>query len=133
MRDAARKLLSVSWWRASKGGGSHSSPPAVAASPPGKRRYLRVALIGGGTLAAAVAVCTAGAYIAIDRLGPPDLKTTNEVSITVLDRRDRLLRAFTTPDGRWRLPFEATDFDQSSAARKSWWNTTPEIRSTRSL
>ena len=112
MRDAAKKLLSISWRRAPKGGESHSSPPAVAASPPGKRRYLRIALIGAGTLAGAAIVCAAGAYIAIDRLGPPNLETTNQLSITVLDRRDRLLRAFTTPDGRWRLPVEAADVDQ---------------------
>jgi penicillin-binding protein 1C len=112
MRDAARKLLSISWRRAPKGGESHSSPPAVAASAGGKRRSLRIALIGAGTLAGAAAVCTAGAYVAIDRLGPPNLETTNHVSTTVLDRRDRLLRAFTTPDGRWRLPVEAADVDQ---------------------
>jgi penicillin-binding protein 1C len=27
----------------------------------------------------------------------------------VLDRNDRLLRAYTTPDGRWRLPADAKD------------------------
>ena len=32
MRDAAKKLLSISWRRAPNGGESHSSPPAVAAS-----------------------------------------------------------------------------------------------------
>jgi penicillin-binding protein 1C len=112
MRDAAKKLLSISWRRAPKSGESQSSPPAVAASVGGKRRHLRIALIGAGTLAGAAAVCTAGAYIAIDRLGPPNLETTKQVSITVLDRRDRLLRAFTTLDGRWRLPVEATDVDQ---------------------
>ena len=30
----------------------------------------------------------------------------------VLDRSGRLLRAFTTQDGRWRLPVEAKDVDQ---------------------
>ena len=111
MRDAAKKLLSNTWRRAPNGGESHSSPPAVAASTGGKRRYLRSVLIGAGTLAGAAAVCTAGAYVAIDRLGPPNLEATNHVSTTVLDRRDRLLRAFTTPDGRWRLPVEAADVD----------------------
>ena len=33
------------------------------------------------------------------------------LSVTVLDRNDRLLRAYTTPDGRWRLPVEAKDVD----------------------
>jgi penicillin-binding protein 1C len=112
MRDAAKKLLSISWRRAPKGGEAHGSPPAVAASADGKWGYLRFALVGTGTLAGAAAVCAAGAYLAIDRLGPPNLETTKQVSITVLDRRDRLLRAFTTPDGRWRLPVEAADVDQ---------------------
>jgi penicillin-binding protein 1C len=69
-------------------------------------------LIGAGTLAGIAAVCAGGAYVAIDRLGPPNLEATQNVSTTVLDRRDRLLRAFTTPDGRWRLPVEAADVDQ---------------------
>ena len=33
------------------------------------------------------------------------------LSVTVLDRNDRLLRAYTTPDGRWRLPVEVKDVD----------------------
>ena len=112
MRDAARKLLSVSWRRAPTGGETHSSPPEAAASRTPTRRALRYALIGAGTLAGIVAVCAGGGYVAIDRLGPPDLGTTRSISTTVLDRRDRLLRAFTTPDGRWRLPVEAEDVDQ---------------------
>ncbi len=31
--------------------------------------------------------------------------------MTVLDRNDRLLRAYTTPDGRWRLPVDPKDVD----------------------
>jgi penicillin-binding protein 1C len=112
MRDAARKLLPVSWRRAPKGGETHSSPPAAAASPSPTRRALRYALIGTGTLAGIAAVCAGGAYVAIDRLGPPNLEAPQNVSTTVLDRRERLLRAFTTPGGRWRLPVEAADVDQ---------------------
>ena len=37
------------------------------------------------------------------KLSPPPLKSAEEVSVTVVDRNDRLLRAFTTADGRWRL------------------------------
>lgn len=51
-------------------------------------------------------------YIAVDRLGPLDLSTTNNLSTVVLDRNDRLLRAFTTTDGRWRLPVEVGDVDE---------------------
>jgi penicillin-binding protein 1C len=75
-------------------------------------RYVRGLLIGAGVLAAVGAVSAAGAYIAIDRMGPPDLSKTNNVSTIVLDRNDRLLRAFTTSDGRWRLPIEIGDVDE---------------------
>jgi penicillin-binding protein 1C len=73
---------------------------------------LRTVLIGAGTLAGAAAVVTVSGYVAIDSLGPPDLASSQNVSTTVLDRRDRLLRAFTTSSGRWRLPLEAADVDQ---------------------
>ena len=33
-------------------------------------------------------------------------------SVTVVDREDRLLRAFTTADGLWRLPLDPKDVDQ---------------------
>ena len=112
MRDAARKLLPVSWRRAPNSGETPSSPPVAAAAPSPARRALRYGLIGAGTLAGIAAVCAGGAYVAIDRLGPPNLEATQNVSTTVLDRRDRLLRAFTTPDGRWRLPIEAADVDR---------------------
>lgn len=41
----------------------------------------------------------------------PSLERAESVSTTVLDGDDRLLRAFTTPDGRWRLPLEVADTD----------------------
>jgi penicillin-binding protein 1C len=44
-------------------------------------------------------------------IGPPPLANAEAVSVTVLDRQDRLLRAYTTPDGRWRLPVEVADVD----------------------
>jgi len=60
-----------------------------------------------------IAVVGAGAgYVAIGRLGPPDLAGTGNLSTVVLDRNDRLLRAFTTADGRWRLPVEVGDVDE---------------------
>ncbi len=108
MRAAINKLLSVSWRRATGGGETHSSPPAA----PAARRYRRRALLGAGAFAGAAAVCFATAYIVIDRIGPPTLGQADQLSTTVLDRRDRLLRAFTTPNGRWRLPVEAADVDQ---------------------
>ncbi len=44
-------------------------------------------------------------------LGPPPLNTIAEVSKTVIDRNGRLLRAYTTTDGRWRLPVTHKDVD----------------------
>ncbi len=42
---------------------------------------------------------------------PPSLERAGQTSTVVLDRRDRLLRAFTTPDGIWRLPVAGGDVD----------------------
>ena len=44
-------------------------------------------------------------------LGRPPLERAEAVSVTVLDRDDRLLRTFTTPDGRWRLALETAEAD----------------------
>ena len=44
-------------------------------------------------------------------LEPLSLARAEALSVTVLDRNDRLLRAYTTPDGRWRLPVGAEDVD----------------------
>ena len=41
----------------------------------------------------------------------PDLSRARALSTTVLDRHGRLLRAFTTPDGRWRLPADSGSVD----------------------
>ena len=67
---------------------------------------------------AAVAVCATAAFGAIlgwrafvDHLGPADLSVARGGSQTVVDREGRLLRAFTTSDGRWRLPVGVDDVD----------------------
>src|SRR6185437_5157126 len=67
--------------------------------------------------AAALALVTAagfGAPLAWSRytasLGPLDLNAAGEGS-TIVDRDGRLLRPFTLPDGRWRLPTSAHDVD----------------------
>ncbi|CUA85549.1 penicillin-binding protein 1C [Chelatococcus sambhunathii] len=44
-------------------------------------------------------------------LGPLDLAQVEERSTVVSDRDGRLLRAFTTPQGRWRLPVGVDDVD----------------------
>ncbi len=67
---------------------------------------------------AAVALIAAagfGASLAWTRytasLGPLDLAASREGSTIVVDRDGRLLRPFTLPDGRWRLPATTHDVD----------------------
>jgi penicillin-binding protein 1C len=47
----------------------------------------------------------------IRRLGPPPLAAAGATSTVVLDRDGQLLRAFTTADGRWRLPVSSESVD----------------------
>lgn len=53
----------------------------------------------------------AGLEVAVRMAPPPPLAAADDLSVTVLDRDDRLLRAFTTTEGRWRLPAEPDDVD----------------------
>jgi penicillin-binding protein 1C len=47
----------------------------------------------------------------VSALGPLDVSETGRSSAVVVDRHNRLLRAFTMADGRWRLPVKSTDLD----------------------
>jgi penicillin-binding protein 1C len=47
----------------------------------------------------------------VQSLGPIDLASQRDGSAIVTDRDGRLLRAFTLPDGRWRLPARSTEID----------------------
>jgi len=68
----------------------------------------RLTVASAGGVAAAVAlVCAAWAY----SLGPAPSGANLEHSHTVLDREGRLLRAYATSDGRWRLPATEQDVD----------------------
>ena len=64
---------------------------------------------------ALIAVAGFGASFAWTRytasLGPLDLAASREGSTIVVDRDGRLLRPFTLPDGRWRLPATTHDVD----------------------
>ncbi|WP_291167865.1 penicillin-binding protein 1C [Hyphomicrobium sp.] len=54
-----------------------------------------------------------GVYLkAFADAGPLPLEQAKAVSVTVVDRDDRLLRAFTTTEGKWRLPVDPKDVDQ---------------------
>jgi penicillin-binding protein 1C len=53
---------------------------------------------------AAVAVLIGGAAAGVDALVPPDLHRAAALSARIDDAHGKLLRAFTTADGIWRLP-----------------------------
>lgn len=61
-------------------------------------------------LALAAAGLAAG-LLTLDRLFPPNLARYQERSTEIVDANGRLLRAFTTPDGKWRLKTTADDVD----------------------
>ncbi len=66
-------------------------------------------------LSAAVVIVCVGLALAwrsyVGALGPLDLSEAQRGSPVVLDRDGKLLRAFTMPDGRWRLPAAGEDVD----------------------
>ncbi len=61
----------------------------------------------------ALACFAAGGSLAwwVWSLGPTPLGTNLEFSKTVLDRDGKLLRAYATSEGRWRLPAKVADVD----------------------
>ncbi|MFN4013918.1 MAG: penicillin-binding protein 1C [Reyranella sp.] len=65
-------------------------------------------LLAGLAVAVTTLVATA---LALDRLFPPDLSRYHDRSTEVVDANGRLLRAFTTPDGKWRLKTSVDDVD----------------------
>ncbi len=81
---------------------------------PERRRRGRLArVLRGALLAAAALACAPLGMVAWTwaRLQPLSLARAEAVSVTVVDRNDRLLRAYTAPDGRWRMPVEPRDVD----------------------
>ncbi|QQS12487.1 MAG: penicillin-binding protein 1C [Rhodospirillales bacterium] len=66
-------------------------------------RRVRHAAVAAGLLAAGL--------LTLDRLAPPDLSRYRAVSVEVRDADDRLMRTFTTPDGKWRLATRRQDVD----------------------
>ena len=78
-----------------------------------RRRSVIARAARWATLAASVIVCAAVGTIAAIwlRMDPLPLTRAEAVSVTVLDRNDRLLRAYTAADGRWRLPLDVKDVD----------------------
>ncbi len=74
----------------------------------GLRRWLAA---GAGVLVCTAALGGAALWRFVDHLGPLDMSRLSQGSTVVLDRDGRLLRAFTTADGRWRLPVTTGDVD----------------------
>ena len=66
---------------------------------------------GFAALALVVFVLLACAGAWIWSLGPAPLGQNLEFSKQVLDRNGKLLRAYATTDGRWRLPAKVSDVD----------------------
>jgi penicillin-binding protein 1C len=58
-----------------------------------------------------VAAAAVSIEVAKSEIGPLPLEAAETQSVTVLDRENRLLRAFTTKDGRWRLPLDVSEVD----------------------
>jgi len=61
-----------------------------------------------------LAGCIAGGamlYRAAEAVGPVSIAEAETQSVSVIDRDGQLLRAFTTADGRWRLPVEPDQVD----------------------
>ncbi|WP_119305023.1 penicillin-binding protein 1C [Dongia deserti] len=68
---------------------------------------LRSTVIALGLALAAIA----GAALIADRMLPPPLERLDSISTVVLDRDGRVLRAYTTAEGAWRLPAELSEVD----------------------
>jgi penicillin-binding protein 1C len=75
---------------------------------PRQHRLLRAVIFAASGL---FAVMVAAAAYWIASLGPPPLGKDLVFSAQVLDRDGRLLRAYATSEGRWRLPTKVGDVD----------------------
>jgi penicillin-binding protein 1C len=70
----------------------------------GRWRLIRNAALVG---VVAIGLFGAGVLAWAMSLGPLPLEQARQVSISVIDRHHKLLRAFAMADGRWRLPVDA--------------------------
>jgi penicillin-binding protein 1C len=87
-----------------------STAETIAPAAPTERRWRRTRLVAAISLA--ILLPMIGIFAAwVVSLGPLPLEKAQQVSLTVVDRKGKLLRAFAMPDGRWRLPVEAKDVD----------------------
>ncbi|MBB6261983.1 penicillin-binding protein 1C [Paenochrobactrum gallinarii] len=68
-------------------------------------------LIGGALFVSGIAIVGTISLNMLDQAFPPPLPERLTVSTEIVDRDDHLLRAFTTPDGYWRLNTKIEDVD----------------------
>jgi penicillin-binding protein 1C len=77
-----------------------------------RRHCIRIGGWGGLFFALALmAACVALSTMWVASLGPAPLREGVVFSTIVVDREGRLLRPYTTPEGRWRLPATREDVD----------------------
>ena len=98
-----RPLPARSWGKGRGQRGDRPGRPRVRGS-----NVLRFAIAACAIVAA---VGFAATHIALRVVEPAPVAAAAAVSVTVVDRQDRLLRAFTTSGGRWRLPIEPGEVD----------------------
>lgn len=72
---------------------------------------LRASLFAGLAGVGVTVGAATGLVIGAGQLGPINLAETEDLSTVVVDRDNHLLRAFTTKEGRWRLPVDVKDVD----------------------
>jgi penicillin-binding protein 1C len=75
---------------------------------PRRSSKAKIALVSLSALAIVVSAATA---LYVRALGPLDVSAATRGSTIAVDREGHLLRAFTTEDGRWRLPIKVADVD----------------------
>jgi len=70
--------------------------------------------LAGSTVLACCLAMAAGYQVfesELKQIGPPPFAAAADLSTVVVDRNDRLLRAFTNTEGRWRLPVTSQQVD----------------------
>ena len=83
-----------------------SAAIAIASAVRSERRWRRIKL--AGSVSAAAGLILMGAFGAgVISLGPLPLAQARQISMTIVDRNGKLLRAYAMADGRWRLPVDA--------------------------
>jgi penicillin-binding protein 1C len=82
-----------------------------SASPSDTRTWLRAGRRVGFAVAATSVVFALALELTFRCLDPLPMARVENISVTVLDHNDTLLRAYTTADERWRLPVATADVD----------------------